>query len=187
MDVFQNFVSKQTNAYNIVEGSVDREQANFLIDFVENKNIERVLEIGFNGGLSSAAFLSNERVKEVVSFDIGQWAYVLNAKQLIDSEFIGKHTLIIGDSVRTVPKHFTNEPYDLAFIDGGHSYETALADILNCQKIVRKDGFIIIDDYNYGEVKQAYDNTANMGITETVEGPIVSSDNVRSWIVARYL
>lgn len=37
-------------------------------------------------------------------------------------------------------------PYDVVYIDGGHSYETTRSDILNYSPLVRPGGFLVIDD-----------------------------------------
>ncbi len=58
-----------------------------------------------------------------MSFDIGSHSYVKRAKKLIDEMFPLRHTLILGDSTKTLPeycKQKENMLFDAAFIDGGH-------------------------------------------------------------------
>lgn len=188
MDDLVKFQNIQSQTYVIREGSVDFDEAHFLQQFVERNGIKRVLEIGFNGGLSSAAILSaqNMLVDQVTSFDIGEHECVLPAKKLIDDMFPNRHSLVIGNSLFTIPKHDFLQPYDLAFIDGGHTFDLAKNDILNCKRCIKSGGFIIIDDYNFQDVKDAYDELERLDIIKTVEGPIYARDRVRCWIVAQY-
>ena len=104
----------------------------------------RVLEIGFNAGHSAIVFLHSERVSEMTSFDLGQHTSVAHAKAHVDKLYPGKHTLLLGDSRTTVPEHAGT--YDLIFIDGGHDYPTAKADIENCRMRAHAKTLVIMDD-----------------------------------------
>lgn len=137
------------NDCHIVEGYVREvpEQASDLIRYVAP--VTRIMEIGFNAGHSSDLFLSANPSARVVSFDIGTHDYVTAAKRFIDANYPGRHTLILGDSRTTVPTYASehpNETFDVIFIDGGHDYDTALADLKNCQKLAHKDTTVILDD-----------------------------------------
>ena len=60
--------------------------------------------------------------------------------------------MIIGDSTITIPEYYINnssKTFDLIFIDGGHTYEVALADLLNCKKLSHKNTIVIMDDTVY--------------------------------------
>jgi len=186
MDEFEILQQKR---YAIIEGSVSREQRQFIIEFCRKSQIRRVLEIGFNGGLSASAFLSAHPDIHMVSFDIGEWPYVKDAKQLIDEMFPGRHTLIVGDSTVTVPQFKSNEQsFDLAFIDGGHQTPVPEKDIANCLPLLRDDGYLIMDDYceQYGKygVIRAYDQAVQQGLIRTVEGPFLGQGD-RGWIVGQ--
>ena len=57
----------------------------------------------------------------------------------------------------TVPEFKASNPglcFDLVFIDGGHSYECARADLLNMRELSSKDTAVIVDDlvpqFSYG-------------------------------------
>jgi len=185
-----DFITKQRTRYNIIEGSIGLEQIDFIQTFCRaHPDVRRVFEIGFNGGLSSAAFLSARPDIEVVSFDLGAWPYVADAKKLIDELFPGRHTLILGDSTVTVPQFdaVATEPFDLGFVDGGHTTPVPDLDIANCLPLLRAhDGFVIVDDYceTYGSdgVIRAYDAAVERGDLRTFAGPFSSGD--RGWIVA---
>jgi len=129
-----------------------------------------ILEIGFNAGHSANTFLSHS-LAHVTSFDLGDRGSVPYAKKFMDLKYPTRHTLIIGDSTQTIPEwtkrsdmakrsptqdlsqakpeniHVGRSPtQDLLFIDGGHTYEIAMADIMNCKPLAHKDTIVVIDD-----------------------------------------
>jgi predicted O-methyltransferase YrrM len=112
-------------------------------------NSRLVGEIGFNVGLSSHALLTAHPDLHVISFDLGQCAATKAAKKLIDQRFPRRHTLISGDSRTTVPAFKARYPalrFDLVFIDGGHDYEVAKADIINMKPLCTQKTLVIMDD-----------------------------------------
>lgn len=124
------------------------QQLDTLKYLVSNVNVLNILEIGFNAGHSSEIFLSNS-LAHITSFDINTHSYVKCGKEYIDKKFPTRHTLIIGDSVKTIPEYINTNPntkFDIIFIDGGHTYEVALADINNCKNLAHKDTIVIMDD-----------------------------------------
>ena len=126
-----------------VKGQVD-----FLTNIVNDKSINNVMEIGFNGGHSAELFLSSNKNINLVSFDIGVHDYMKLGKEFIDKTYPDRHTLIVGDSLNTVPEYFKkeNKKFDLIFIDGGHDYNIAKGDIANCKNLAHDKTIVIIDD-----------------------------------------
>ena len=112
-----------------------------------SKGKKYILEIGFNAGHSSCIFLENDCI--VVSFDLGSHDYVQTAKEYIDIHFLGKHTLILGDSTTTIPKYKSDIKFDIIFIDGGHDYNIVKDDIKNCERFAHKDTIFVVDDITY--------------------------------------
>ena len=119
-----------------------------------NKPNLNVMEIGFNAGHSAEIFLQYNKDIKLTSFDIGHHKYVLPAKEYIDKTYPNRHTLIIGDSIISIPK-FTNVnkdiKFDIIFIDGSHNYEIAKKDIDNCALLAHSDTIVILDDTVYTE------------------------------------
>jgi len=136
--------------YNFDEGFSQQveEQTTFLKNIVNNPSIKYVMEIGFNGGHSSELFLSSNKNIQVVSFDIGEHNYVKLGKEFIDKTYPNRHELIIGNSLETVPYYSTNvnKKFDIIFIDGGHMYDVARGDIINCKKLAHDKSIVIMDD-----------------------------------------
>lgn len=124
------------------------EESIFLKNIVNNKSINTVMEIGFNAGHSAELFLSSNKNINLTSFDIGTHKYVNFGKKFIDTTYPGKHTLIIGNSLDTVPKYIKeeNKKFDIIFIDGGHRYNVAKSDLFNCKELAHNKTIVILDD-----------------------------------------
>jgi hypothetical protein len=134
----------------ITEGGIGPDEINYLIDFLKKETgIKTILEIGFNSGISTMAFLAARPDLTVISVDIGSHDYVLQAKEWIDQEFPNRHMLIIGDSTTVLPQllnQFTMYKPDMIFVDGNHDGEYPKKDIYNSIALAHPDTFIIIDD-----------------------------------------
>lgn len=184
-----------------VEGSANETELAALTALAQGPGIRRVVEIGFNAGFSTHAFLSAHPDVAVTSFDLGEHGYGEQAKAQIDEDFPGRHTLILGDSLTTVPEYTDAHPgetFDLVFIDGGHTYEVAAADIRNMARLADGDTVLVIDDLLphklWGEgVIRAWDEAIETGVVaqtalyaDGAEVDAVGPDAARAWAVGRY-
>lgn len=126
-------------------------QVKDLIELTKGTNIN-IMEIGFNAGHSAEVFLSNNPRCTLTSFDLGIHAYVPYSKKYMDNTYPNRHTLILGDSTVTVPKYINDNPgktFDVIFIDGGHDYPIANADLENCKMLATPETIVMIDDTSY--------------------------------------
>lgn len=114
-------------------------------------NVRTIFEIGFNAGHSSTFFLEAGMV--VISLDVGVHDYIHFAKEFIDEQYPRKHRLIIGDSTVKLPEIIKTEKLttDLIFIDGGHDFDIAMADLKNGKKIAK---LVMVDDVVFNENHQ---------------------------------
>lgn len=164
MESLFNSLNEVLSKYYVVEGfsyQLER-QVNRLASLIHQKKPKAILEIGFNGGHGSLLFLALTAASpetKVVSFDLGEYQHVFAAKRYIDSVFPGRHTLITGDSTKTVAdylnlrKHYTPVPpekFDFIFIDGGHAGDVPLHDCVNCLYLASEDDHVVsMDDINF--------------------------------------
>jgi len=135
---------------NITEGysQLNKAQCLEIISLINNEQT-LIMEIGFNAGHSAELFLENSKAY-VYSFDLGTHfhQYLKYGKKYINNTYPNRHTLVFGDSRITVPKFAINNSieFDIIFIDGGHDYEIAYADLINCKKLANKNTILIMDD-----------------------------------------
>jgi len=152
----------------------------------ENPQIAVIGEIGFNAGHSSELFLESSETTEVYSFDIMEHEYAYYGKKYIDEHFPLRHTLVEGDSRESVPVFAAKHPdlkFDLMFIDGGHFFQVALADIINLARFAHDSSILIIDDIDNIQVRRAWQEGVRRGII--TRGRIVK-DGRREWVVCHY-
>jgi hypothetical protein len=176
-----------------MEGFMRPGQAEWVRKLLDDSpDIQNIAEVGFNGGHSSFAMLEARKDVKVTSFDIGLHSYVRNTAEYIDGLFPDRHRLVLGDSTRTVPDYAGNakdDKFDLIFIDGGHDFDTAMADLINMHRLASGDCVVVMDDYNPAQPwgkgpTQAWDNAVRDGLV--YQQGIFSADN-RTWAVGRYL
>lgn len=120
-----------------------------LRSFVTQGRPRLILEIGFNAGHSAEIFLTASPDARLLSFDLGRVAAVAAGKAYIDARHPRRHTLVVGDSTLSLPAFAAICPEvrcDLLFIDGGHSYEVARADIGHCAGLAAPGALVAVDD-----------------------------------------
>ena len=136
---------------NVTEGytQLNQPQCDEIKKILSNASPKTIMEIGFNAGHSAELFLENSNAY-VHSFDLGEHfhQYLKYGKQYINKNYPDRHTLILGDSTIRVPIFAQNNDikFDLIFIDGGHSYEVAYADLMNSRKLANENTIILMDD-----------------------------------------
>jgi predicted O-methyltransferase YrrM len=138
-----------------------------FIDLIKSSDNIHIMEIGFNAGHSAEIILKNNSKANLTSFDLGSHNYVGTAKQYIDNTYPDRHNLIIGNSTQTIPIFIQNNPdkkFDIIFIDGGHDYNIAKADLENCYHLAHKDTIVIIDDTIY---TAGWEKNYSIGPTKT--------------------
>jgi hypothetical protein len=132
---------------------------------------KRICEIGFNAGHSTMLLLlgRDQTPLEFTVFDIGHHDYTKPCISFIQSEF--SHVCfeyIEGDSTITMSQWIQVHDdllgsYDLVHIDGGHTEHCIMNDMQNSDLLVKKGGYLIIDDTNMLHINQYVDNYISSG------------------------
>ena len=115
-------------------------------------NVRSICETGFNLGHSSFNYLTANRHAVVHSFDLGIHQYAHRMSEYLRSEFPSRFFVHFGDSTQTVPEFVRARPHhrcDFIYVDGGHTYPVAMADLLNLAAManVEAGNVIMFDDY----------------------------------------
>jgi predicted O-methyltransferase YrrM len=137
---------------NVFEGFSQQipRQIQDLTTLIDNSDVKTAMEIGFNAGHSAEIFLDTNPSLHLTSFDLGAHDYVAVAKEYMDKTYPSRHTLVIGDSTLTIPS-WEQTTYDLIFIDGGHDYHVAKADLINCRRFANENTLVLMDDTMFSE------------------------------------
>lgn len=132
-------------------GSISEGQRAFLRLFLEaNPEITTILETGFHLGLSAATMLDVRSSIRVISADIFWFHTTAHAKQLLDIAFPGRHLLLAGNSVNTLPTLWTQFPLfqpQMVFVDGGHESPVPFLDLVTICQHIPEHTWILVDDY----------------------------------------
>lgn len=132
------------------------------------------LEIGCYAG-GSACLMLQRKNTSVTSIDLGvpinPDIVQENVKML--NHHNNPYTYIKGDSKSdAVYSQVSNKKYDIIFIDGDHSYSGVISDFQKYSELVKKNGYIVFDDYNDSkyspQVKKAVDD-----ILSNLEGYLI--------------
>jgi hypothetical protein len=163
----------------------------FFDDLQKMPHVKKILEVGFNAGHSCELFLNSPFHPKVVSFDINLHSYTKPGVEFMQKKYGDRFEFVQGDSsiklIEYANEHF-NEKFDLIFIDGCHTFDGCVSDILKCQRFAHKDTVLWIDDYYPYGVKIAVDSCVERGLISILDVKSVSDESgARSWAIARYL
>ena len=127
-----------------------------ISNLVLNKNINNVMEIGFNSGFSTLLILLSNPNICISCFDLGDHKYTIPCYEKMKETFGDRINITIGDSTKTLDN--VNDSYDLIHIDGGHSTEVANSDIINSYRLSKQGTILIMDDYDFPNLHNLWDS-----------------------------
>lgn len=137
-----------------------------LLDVVEMTGAKRILEIGFNNGGGSLAFLMAPNEPIVTSIDINP-SY--QSGIYLSGEFFGRFFFKQMHSGNLV-KVFSPNTLDLVYIDGDHSVSGCNSDIESA--LALKIPYILFDDTDHRghpNIKQSVEDGTNKGTWEVMK------------------
>lgn len=121
-----------------------------------NKNIKKVLEIGFNSGFSALLMLLSNPNLQLDCVDINWHKYTSKCFNQLRETFGERLNIAYGDSVKTLTTLSTDN-YDMVHIDGGHEAVVACADIVNSYRLANNRSILVFDDYDFPYLKPIWD------------------------------
>jgi len=169
----ENYESLQNyfdvNKIKIIEGNStqSKKQEEYLLKYKEK--FGNILEIGFNAGHSAELFLYSNPYSTVTSVDIGYWYYCKFGATYLNKKYPGRIKNIFKDSLLALNDNsFIDEEvlFDFIYIDGNHTYEYALNDILNCKKFAKPSSILVLDDV---VINESYRTNSNREPTKVWE------------------
>ncbi len=121
-----------------------------ILDRFKGKPNIHYLEIGVFEGMSAFWMLENiltHSTSKLTGIDIFpkhiEERFYANLKK---SGFEDKVTVVKGRSQKEL-KRFSNNSFDIIYIDGGHTAADVLADAVLCWPLLKEEGILIFDDY----------------------------------------
>eukprot|EP00401_Gymnodinium_catenatum_P004183 CAMPEP_0117485656 /NCGR_PEP_ID=MMETSP0784-20121206/15076_1 /TAXON_ID=39447 /ORGANISM="" /LENGTH=545 /DNA_ID=CAMNT_0005280247 /DNA_START=160 /DNA_END=1797 /DNA_ORIENTATION=- len=151
-----------------VEGHTNMipESRRVMRELAQAPGIQRILEIGFNGGHSALRWLLYSDAT-VHAFDLGAHAYARPAAAWLAARFPGRLKVTWGDSMEELPKYVGEHPetkYELIFVDGGHDINIARSDLKYSAMLANPAGHrILMDDTNIEGPEKAWDELLASG------------------------
>ena len=188
MDAYYDYI--RTRGFVPTEGETHPEQAAWWVAFCQTHGAHwrSVAEVGFNGGLSAVLTLAALPHVHMTSYDLGEHTWVPRAQECVQRMFPGRHTLVLGDSRETLPDADATHMLEALFIDGGHFGDVPYLDLKHARRLVKPDGFIIMDDYCPtfgGDVVRAWDRAVAEKLIEPIGAPHRVGEF--GWVVGRPL
>ena len=170
----RSFILLAKNPYWAKHGHLNLNQVKLIVQILKMVNPRNVLEIGFATGRSASTVLVNSKPDKFISIELDLDYGGLGGREIADilQRKFSNFTVVIGTSQEVLTKDFFISEFrngvDYAFIDGGHSYEECMSDLINVYPHMNLEGVILVDDYmsdkpdgvRYDTVTKAVDDFA---------------------------
>ena len=150
------------------------------VNFKNENNVKNILEIGSYEGRSAIFFLKNFSGSNItcvdtwcgsdehksINFELIEKNFDLNTSFYQSNKTLFKHKMTSNEFFKKNRKYF-----DLIFVDGDHSSNQVKIDLINSWNILKKGGFLILDDYMwwfYKDLKKNPSTPINNFIKENI-------------------
>ena len=107
--------------------------------------VKTICEVGFNVGHSAAVWLLANPTLTVYTFDVFNHRMSMSALRYLQAKFPSRIVPFKGDSLQRVPREELPQ-CDVVHIDGRHSYEHVVQDLVNMQQHASPHALYIFDD-----------------------------------------
>jgi len=137
-----------------------------------NPWIHSVAQVGFDAGHTAFLFLQNRpQIRELIAFDLNLHKYTSLGVQFLKNRYKTAFEFYAGNSQEQIPLFLAQQPervFDLIYIDGDHSYENALGDIVHSRDLAKPKHLLVINHYQ-DEVYEAVQTCLEEGLLEIKE------------------
>jgi predicted O-methyltransferase YrrM len=173
--------------YPIHKHGIDVAEGSFLTEFIASRpNVIRTLEVGCAYGLSSlhiaSALAGRPGAHHVIVDPDESTAWCGVGVSNLDRAGIDFYELREEPSEIALPQLLKEgAEFDLAFIDGWHTFDQTLIDMYYANRLVKVGGYFIIDDADWISVSKAISYFAKYPcyrIVAGVAGPVTRVVNV---------
>ena len=183
-DIYENFKSINYNEKWFCNN------LNYLtVNFKTVKNVKKILEIGSYEGRSAIFFLKNFSNSNISCVDTWSGSDEHNSFnfQLIEKNFdfntsfyqsnnlLRKYKMTSNDFFKKNDKYF-----DLIYVDGDHSSDQVKIDLINSWNVLKKGGFLVLDDYMWWYYKD-YKKNPSTPINNFIKENIFNISNLTVW------
>jgi|SaaInlStandDraft_5_1057022.scaffolds.fasta_scaffold06242_4 predicted O-methyltransferase YrrM len=136
-----------------IHSAIKKDEGREIQKIIKKNKFKKCLEIGMAFGISAFYILTATKNVSLISIDPfqkdpKQWdSSGLNLIKKLDIE--EKHHFIEDKSYIALPQllnTYGENYFDFIFIDGWHTFDYTLIDFFYADKLLRKDGIILIDD-----------------------------------------
>jgi hypothetical protein len=156
-----NCFTEHLNIDNKISSLIYKQCNHFSLGSISNN----IMEIGFNAGHSSLLYLLSNSNSKLTIFDICEHKYTIKCFEYLCSIFPNRLRIYKGDSTKTIPEFFQNNPtekFDLIHIDGCHTFDIAKKDFYNSIKLA--SDIIIWDDTQISYLNNMFDYFIQQGL-----------------------
>lgn len=131
------------------------------------KNINEILEIGFNSGFSALLFLNSNTNINITCIDIGINKCTIPCYNKIKEFYGDRINLLIGNSIEVLPT--INNKFDLIHIDSSHDINNLREDIINCYYLSKNKCTLIMDNYDIPCLNQTWNELSEIFKFEDID------------------
>ncbi len=146
---YDHYVMQLDGKLSLYSGPIDftTDNQNILKSILENNNFYHIVEIGIARDLQSSTdiILKNRKNAQYIGIDIRDGSF-------IKDENAGIFTLqgkSLDPNIIEQTRQICNNSIDLLIIDGDHSINTVVSEIINYGSMVRPGGYIVMHDISH--------------------------------------
>lgn len=172
----------------------------YLMKILETQDAARYLELGVHNGASFCVAISTKENVQCFGIDLFENTHdpkhknvdKINKDRTLrnienNNKYSNDYTLLKANLNSDIAQQFAeaNGPYDIIFIDAMHDFDSVQKDFHNYEKFLKKNGFIIFDDYDLRGVGKFCDSLKDERYKHIGERSVFSNLKTKSYILEK--